>query len=325
MSTAPQNDTSPPPASPRAAPWRVLRADDDLRLLAAQRLVERNAKGDTMVAAKRFLAVAQAHRIDLKNMWASVAPDGARVRHVCLATAGAGRTLMLFTSSPADEDDAKELSSVIDHACANTDGAALAQALLEPGDDLILSAMLSAGFSRIADLAYLKRPNAPRPPRAPAPPELPEGVRLHRWRKGDDHRLLQALDRTYEDTLDCPQLCALRDTRDVLDSHRATGVFDAAYWWIITENDRPEGAMLFNPCPAQQHVELVYLGLSPRLRGRAIAAPLLDFALASIAHKRREPTVTCAVDTANAPALRLYDRAGFEPFGRRIALVRKIG
>jgi ribosomal protein S18 acetylase RimI-like enzyme len=32
--------------------------------------------------------------------------------------------------------------------------------------------------------------------------------------------------------------------------------------------------------------------------------------------------MTCAVDLRNEPALRLYERAGFRAFSRRVALVR---
>ena len=319
-------DHRAPASAPGSAPpgWRVVRAEDGLRLPATRRLVERNAPDDSEQAAHRFIGVARAHRISLENMWASVSPEGDEVRHVCLATGGSGRTVMLFTSTPRTQEDAGELSRVIEHACLAAEDAALAQALLEPEETMVKGAFLGAGFDHIADLAYLRRANAPKPARAPAAPPLPDGVSLHRWRRNDDRDLMTALERTYTDTLDCPKLCSLRDTRDVLDSHKSAGVFDSACWWIIRDRGQPEGAMLFNPCPAQQHVELVYFGLSPRLRGRSIATPLLEFALGTIAHRRREPTITCAVDTGNTPALRLYERVGFEPFGTRVALVRKL-
>lgn len=317
------------PSSPGANPTPAARAERDIvavgptnRVQASARLVER-AASDSMSAAKRFLHVAKAHKIDVSNMWASV-EDGGAVRQVCLTTPGAGRTAMCFTSTPRSADDEAELALVIGRACAAAPNAAVAQALLEPDEQRALRAFLGAGFLRIADLSYLRRANSPMPKSAPAPPTLPEGVTIERCRKKDDNALIAALERTYIDTLDCPALCRMRDTRDVLESHRATGEFDPDLWWIIRQDDKPEGAMLFNPCPAQQHIELVYMGLSPALRGKGIGRAVLEYGLGVLAHKRREPTITCAVDRANAPALRLYERAGFADFGKRIALVRPL-
>ena len=87
--------------------------------------------------------------------------------------------------------------------------------------------------------------------------------------------LLEALESSYQDTLDCPELCGLRETPDVLDSHRSTGVFDPALWWMVHVNGQARGCALFNRCPEQRTIELVYLGLSPELRGRGLGKWLL--------------------------------------------------
>ena len=65
-------------------------------------------------------------------------------------------------------------------------------------------------------------------------PEGFEGVRVEAFRDGeDDEALMAALERSYVDTLDCPELCGLREKRDVLDSHRSTGKFDPNLWWLV--------------------------------------------------------------------------------------------
>jgi mycothiol synthase len=125
------------------------------------------------------------------------------------------------------------------------------------------------------------------------------------------------------ETLDCPELCGLRETRDVLDSHRSAGRFDPALWWMVRREGKPAGALLLNPSPAQGHVELVYLGLAPELRGCGVARRLMLTGLSALAG-RAERDVTLAVDTRNTPALRLYESLGFRPFARRTALVRPI-
>ena len=93
--------------------------------------------------------------------------------------------------------------------------------------------------------------------------------------------LIEALDKSYEDTLDCPELCGVRTTEDVLASHKATGDFDPEHWWLVQLDGRPEGCVLMSRCPDQGALELVYLGLSTALRGRGLGRLLLDRAIRS--------------------------------------------
>src|SRR5690606_29098186 len=132
-----------------------------------------------------------------------------------------------------------------------------------------------------------------------------------------------ALERSYIDTLDCPELCGLRGTRDVLESHKAAGHFEPSLWWLVRLDGEPEGAMLYSPGHGEGHIELVYLGISPALRGKRLGKTLRDFGRRVIA-ERREPSGTCAVDQRNEPAKRLYRKAGFEQFAERVAYIRPV-
>lgn len=328
---------SPPPLrSDRpsdGSPWRVLRIPPELRLEAAQALVGRAARAagiDEQEAGRRFLVSTINHAIDLTHFWGSVenAPGrgelGLRVRQAALAVPskpGTGRTAMVFTSHPENEAEQGEVAAVIDGACAEIPGVRLAQGLLEQDETGALAAFRKAGFRGVGDLLYLRR--AWSPPEPPDGAGWPPGVEVTRWSEGDDNALALALDRSYVETLDCPELCGLRETRDVLDSHRAAGKWDPALWWLVRSAGEPAGALLLNPSPAQGHVELVYLGLAPELRGRGMARRLMQAGLAALAG-RPERDVTLAVDTRNAPALRLYESLGFKAFARRTALVRPI-
>ena len=69
--------------------------------------------------------------------------------------------------------------------------------------------------------------------------------------------------------------------------------------------------------------ELVYLGITPEMRGRGCGRALLSHALWKVAQTTQK-TVVLAVDESNAPALAMYRSAGFAPTTRRHALVRKI-
>lgn len=322
MTAAPRVSASPSPA--------IVRVTPPLLLPAAAALVGRG-RVDALTTGQRFLEAAAVHKIELANMWASVEPDGRSVRQVCLAVPGAGRTATMFTSTPGDGAQALELGAVIGAVCGAAAESCLAQALLEPVEALAMEAFAHAGFERLADLAYLRRPtpSASAARRSPEP-TLPQDVFLRPLAPSDESALTGVLDRTYIDTLDCPRLCELRTTDEVLESHRAAGKFDPALWWMIDlEHDgarRTEGVMLFNPCPAQGTIELVYLGLAPALRGRRLAQPLLEFGIRQCALRAGAMrTITCAVDRRNTPAIRLYERAGFRESALRIAYVRRTG
>jgi ribosomal-protein-alanine N-acetyltransferase len=70
-------------------------------------------------------------------------------------------------------------------------------------------------------------------------------------------------------------------------------------------------------------LELVYLGLSPDVRGQGVGDWLMKLALWRVASDRRG-RLSLAVDSANAPALALYYRHGMKQIGTRTALLRDL-
>lgn len=278
------------------------------------------------------------------------------VREACLVVPGSGGCAMVFTSTPgawrpgiAGNNGARgsgegsmdargrELGTVIGMACesAGARGAVtLAQALLDPSsesDRLAMGAFERAGFRSVGTLAYMSRAMPGRGwlggesvgGKGSAEEGWPEGFRPRRYLSADEPALIEALDRTYLDTLDCPELYGLRATRDIFESHKLTGAFDPGLWWMLDYRGRIEGACLLNPCPEQSTVELVYLGLSPVARGRGLGRRLLALGLEKLAG-RRERVVNLAVDERNTPARRVYESLGFRAVTRRAALVKPL-
>lgn len=337
MPETPSNNPTAPTASAGLRPVR--RVPPELRLGAAARLIT-DPGGSLRQAAERFIAAAPTHGIDLSLFWATTVPgpSGPVVRQVCLLVPGAGRTGILFLSPPGPTGDfgrselqQSELAACIRAAtlAAGSDvdpPIAIVQALPSPGHTWARRALHEAEFTEIGELAYLRRRLAGLGGRSGG--AWPSGVEVvpveevgaaGAW----EGALLGALERTYVDTLDCPELCGLRETRDVLDSHRSAGLWDPALWWLILLEGEPEGCLLLNHAPDQDAVELVYIGLSPKLRGRGLSLPLLEFGL----HRARQKParyMTCAVDRRNTPALRLYRRAGFDEISSRVAMIRKV-
>lgn len=317
MRATPPPEGSPTEAAspPTSTPWMVTPVPTRLQVAAADALVGRGHG-----AGRRFLEAARAQGMDLSCFWCSLEAGRERVRHACTLVPGAGRTAMLFSSSPHGPFETAEVGALIDSACRAAGGPLLVQALLEPGDDALGRAMGPAGFVRIGALQYLNRAWQADPP-SPAPIAWPEGVEVRSWRNGDDAALAQALEASYERTLDCPELHGLRRTSDVIESHRSTGRWDPKLWWLVFDRGRPGGALLLNPCPDHDNTELVYLGLAPSLRGQGLARGLMALGLDAL-RRRPHRTLACAVDARNAPARRLYEGHGFRLFAERLAFVR---
>jgi ribosomal protein S18 acetylase RimI-like enzyme len=297
---------------------RVAQAD---RTEAVRRLVAGGGEPQPG-QARRFLEYADVHGVCLDWLWARRG-SGGEVRHAVLVVPNPGRTAMVFASEPRSEAEVGELAEVLTHAARELEPAPvdLAQALLDPGEALPRRAFLRAGYTELANLSYLDRPLTELR-RGPAP-RWPEGITATAYDPSRRDELLGILIGSYEETLDCPGLGGMRRPEDILAGHQATGIFEPALWTILREGETGIGALLLNPSPDRGVVELVYLGLVKSARGRGLGALLLRHGLRTLAG-RRERRITLAVDEANAPALRLYDREGFRRAARRVALVRSL-
>lgn len=335
----PQTPNLQPPTEPGGV--TVGRVPPEGTFAACRRLVG-VGQADPDAAAARLIENHRAAKIDLSLLFAAC--QGDEVRQVCLAVPSSGRTAAVFLSEPprtgepgGDETATQERAACVaaaeEHLRRELPGrVAVMQALPEPGELWCINALRMAGFVNVGDLTYLRRAIGrqsglfARPPAAPVWPPgidvttlatLPGGL------NGQRRMLRDLLDATYEGTLDCPALCGLRSTEDVLDSHHAVGQFDPALWFIVRRDGAPQGCMLLSKCEELRSVELVYLGLAPGVRGLGLGARLLDLALRSLPRSGFD-LFTCAVDRRNTPAVKIYQRAGFRPFGERAALVKPL-
>ncbi len=316
----------------------------DLRLAAAERLVE--AVGPAArEAAQRIIEAGQDGGIAFDHAQATIDVDRRAVRELALAIPSPGRSALVFLSRPdAAGDRPAERASC---AAALTEHLAslpghpfdIAQALPAARERWGVDALLAAGWGIVGELAYMRRPL--RPDDAPrhgllrhreTEPDLPDGVELEPIRIPDEGSpnmrvLVSALDDSYMDTLDCPELCGMRRTCDIVASHAAIGRPELAIWTLVRHEGRPAGAILLAGLPEQRCYELVYIGLGPTLRGMGLGELLMRRAIAQLGARVKQSasrsgwSLTCAVDIANAPAVRLYERLGFTAFDRRVACV----
>ncbi len=255
--------------------------------------------------------------LDDEQLWAARDHRNA-IRAVALVTCRPGRTATLFLSRPPRRGLVDQTAELARCACSALDvqRVALVQVLLDQHDDLERLALERAGFEELAWLEYLQRPIG----RSHRPSDLPPDVTLATWTPQRRDDFLAMLEASYEQTLDCPNLCGKRRTQDILAAHRATGMFRDDFWTLLMVEGRPAGVMLLADLPGHHLVELVYLGLALEHRGRGLGRLLLQRALHQCAGADAGYLCT-AVDQRNAPARHLYRSMGFDLVAGKLAMI----
>jgi len=312
---------------------RIVRIDpsDEVAVTAAASRLVTTSRGVDAGAARHFLNYAAVNRVSLGHFFAAVDGDSGEVLSAALAVPNPGRTAMLFATrqggrvrSGGGKMHMERTARVIDAACRSVVCARsrLAQALLEPRERAERQMYEMAGFKYLASLSYLQRSTGAIGRAESAQTiEWPAGATLHPYSENLHDAFGEALQKSYVETRDCPALCGMRRPDDVLEGHRATGVFDPDLWTLLRLADEPVGLLLMNPSADGQSIELVYLGVAREARGRNLGQMLMRHGLRQAA-ARPERSISLAVDDQNTPALRLYFRSGFRRLLRRVAMIR---
>lgn len=235
---------------------------------------------------------------------------GRRLVGACVAAESAGRAALVFVPTRDGRHvnlaaTGKALDAL--RLAAWERGIQLLEVLLAPLARSAGTMLSEAGFRYLTQLRYLRRTVQTEPP-SECPtidldwtPYTPEAVPL----------FCAALDRSYVQSLDCPELTGLRATREVLAGHQSTGEFDPSLWWVASQAGEPVGILLQSRIAGLPALEIVYVGVAQPVRGTGVANALLHRALAD-ARRFCATTITLAVDGRNTPALRMYRRWRFE-------------
>lgn len=228
-----------------------------------------------------------------------------------------GRTATLWPPQFAGAQEDRLASELVETATrrAGESDTAMLQAIVEPTDIFTANLLLAAGFAHVAKLLYLEW----------LPKHFERSMRpdpiFESYHSGSRERLKKVIGQTYIGSLDCPKLDRLRSLDDVLEGYQATGDFDPTMWMLVQAKGHDVGALLLAWFAQTQQAELIYMGVVPAARGQGMGAALLCQAQA-LAIERRAEKLLLAVDAANIPARKLYQRAGFREWSQRGVYVR---
>jgi len=308
------DDLTNPPPRPGDAEFRRVTGTQHR---AALGLILTGRASAQSPGVEQFLRFAAEQQLAVTETWAAVVNDTPVA--AALLIPAAGRASMLFVSAIVDDESADMAAAVVRCMCAGQDPSQthIVQALLDEQQQDEAEALRQAGFTSLATLVYQERDFGHDEPPVM---DLPQGFTLQTWRPNRRSQFGDAIVATYEDTQDCPGLLGMRQIEDILDGHRASGIFSPDTWFLLLDGDAPAGVMLFNRVPTRNAGELVYFGLAPRCRGRGLAKRLLTHGLATMG-KHGVDLIMLAVDDQNAPAKRLYASLGFVSTSRKHALI----
>lgn len=194
------------------------------------------------------------------------------------------------------------------------------------------------GFRDVATLDYLTGPTDVVFPAGSvdAPPAESESLS---WDQADTStadglaELADLIESTYRETLDCPSLGDMRTARQTIEGYRNVGAFDAEGWLIARDpaTGQPVGCLVMathgeirsgrgiGPSANEATVpvddgndpisEIVYMGVVPEARGRALGREIVRRAYQR-AIQIGAPRIILAVDQINEPARRIYESLG---------------
>ncbi len=268
-----------------------------------------------------FLDTARARGLGIDCV-AGTFRDGALVS-AALGVSSPGRLAMVLAPWEARGPEAIEelgLSLELVVPALLSRGAQLVEILTPPDAPALGDLLSKLGLRCLTRLVYLRRASS-----------LVGNASLSHAATGADlewvpfsrksERLFErTIEATYAQTLDCPELSGVRRMEDVLAGHRAAAEFDPANWFVALRAGTPVGVLLLGGLPAQDALEIVYMGVSQPARGQGVADALLWRAVRST-EERSVKYLALAVDRRNVPARRVYARWGFVETGTRDAWI----
>jgi mycothiol synthase len=290
--------------------------------------VVRPAREDEWPAAFRFIfqAVAEeerparvAHGLDMvrlgelqrEGIWVAVEANQVVGAVICLRIPGAS-ALVWPPQAKSGTASAHVEDSLMTECCSwlRSQKVRIAQCLLEQKDELLAEPLLRYGFRKVTSLTYMRHDLS----RVPA--KLSTALRYQSYREADRALFCATLEKTYEGTLDCPELNGVRTIEEIITGHISQGRHDPDRWWLAFDGAVPVAVLLLAKIPEWHGWDLSYLGVVPEARRRGFAQTLA-FKAVWECRQAGQSKITLSVDQRNLPAQFLYEKIGFFAYDRR--------
>jgi ribosomal protein S18 acetylase RimI-like enzyme len=270
-------------------------------------LAERRAREATA------LEMLQRGEMDPQGLFVLRSRNGLDGALVCLALPGASALIWPPGVGTHLLQQVRE-DALVRHALAWLQGRAvkLVQALLAPDEEGLAGPLARNGLDYITELWYMRHERG----MSLGFLDTPARLEFRPFDESDPLPFQQTLLRTYEGTLDCPELGGVRSGAEVLAGHRSQGRYDPDRWWQAFNGDLPVGVLLVTELPETGEWDVAYMGVVPEARRRGFGREILLKALAE-ARAADVERVVLSVDLRNRPAWELYRGVGFEPYDRR--------
>lgn len=244
-----------------------------------------------------------------------VARLGKRVVGAMICSPAPGASGMVWPPQVADQPWRQEVEDLLTRqalAWLRQGGAELVQCLLSEQEMPQAVPLERNGFQHITRLCYLRHHLEL------TASQLRSDVHFdyETYAACDQAVFHQTLLRTYEGTLDCPEVNGVRTIDQIIEGHRSQGVHNPGHWWLARHAGTPVGVLLMTAMPEWGSWDIAYLGVVAPARGHGFGRELTLKGLYE-ARAVEQNQVTLAVDARNRPAWNLYQALGFEPYDRR--------
>jgi ribosomal protein S18 acetylase RimI-like enzyme len=241
----------------------------------------------------------------------------AGLRGVMVCCAGGGACGQIWPPQAAAREPRAELEdALIQDGLARLQhrGARFIQCLLAPEDADCAPALTRNGFHNPTKLLLLRQrveSNGDDPV-----PSAPPFLAYRTYQECESELYAATLLRTYDETLDFPELNGFRNGAEVIEGHKSYGLFDPALWLLAFYRGQAAGVLLLARDPDAHECELAYMGVVPEARGHGIGRALVRLAVRA-ARELAAAQLTVSVDGRNEVAFQLYLQEGFEVFDER--------
>ncbi|QEG39158.1 Mycothiol acetyltransferase [Roseimaritima ulvae] len=286
----------------------------------------------SMSIGRRHLALTQLADA-LKNrgaagVFSSQIRDGDQTLAACLATTIARDAAMLVGCGQLDSlPDSLALQSSLEHLHQQVAAAGMRFVQATSDVDDPSPPFAQADYEKIAQLDYLSA-TVPPPPTELTPTDSPRTESTSTGERPDRRdvlvvepldprvpaqlaRMTAVVEATFDATQDCPKLNRYRSPQDIVAAYLESPALDPTGWRIFQNQHADVACLITTPYQSSATLELTYMGVASDRRGRGWGQRILREAF-QIARNSQLTDVMLAVDQQNAPALNVYQQAGFQ-------------